>query len=49
MQIDSLSKLMGSYIYFGQYERALALSAEAYQISLSINNVWGAVAKLLPS
>lgn len=41
MEVDALSKLMGVQIYLGQYEQALALSAEAYQISQEINNVWG--------
>ncbi|MCB9076359.1 MAG: AAA family ATPase [Anaerolineaceae bacterium] len=41
MEVDALSKLMGIHVYMGQYEPALALSAEAYQISQAINNVWG--------
>ncbi|MCB0212681.1 MAG: AAA family ATPase [Anaerolineae bacterium] len=41
MEVDALSKLMGIHVYMGQYAPALALSAEAYQISQAINNVWG--------
>ena len=41
MEVDSLSKLMGLFGFIGQYDQALALSAEAYQISQEINNVWG--------
>lgn len=41
MEVDALSKLMGVQLYLGQYEQGLALSAEAYQISQEINNVWG--------
>ncbi|GIK42686.1 MAG: hypothetical protein BroJett011_65190 [Chloroflexota bacterium] len=41
MEVDALSKLMGNLIFMGQYEQGLALSAEAYQISQEINNVWG--------
>jgi tetratricopeptide (TPR) repeat protein len=41
MEVDALSKLMGVLVFMGQYEQGLALSAEAYQISQEINNVWG--------
>ncbi len=41
MEVDSVSKLMMLHGFMGQFEQALALSAEAYQISREINNVWG--------
>ncbi len=41
MQADSLSKSKLVNIFTGQYDQALTLSTEAYQISLSIDNIWG--------
>ena len=32
---------MIAYVFMGQYDQALKFSAEAYQISLDINNIWG--------
>ena len=41
MFANSLSTLCATSIYAGEFESALALSEEAYQISQSIGNPWG--------
>jgi tetratricopeptide (TPR) repeat protein len=41
MLADSLGSAAASHCFFGEYERAIAVSGEALQISESINNSWG--------
>jgi class 3 adenylate cyclase/tetratricopeptide (TPR) repeat protein len=41
MLMDSLTNLCNAHVFIGNYERAILLSKEARQISLSINNLWG--------
>ena len=41
MLADSLSGSCIAHVYAGDYEQAIALSAEALQISQSIDNLWG--------
>jgi class 3 adenylate cyclase/predicted ATPase len=41
MLADSLGSAAASQYFYGEYERAIALSGEALQISESINNSWG--------
>ncbi len=41
MLTDSLGTVCYMYAYVGDYEAAVALSDEAFQISQTINNVWG--------
>ncbi|MEM7348047.1 MAG: hypothetical protein AAF485_27775, partial [Chloroflexota bacterium] len=41
MLTDSLSGASSVYVFMGEYERAIALSDEAFQLSQSIDNLWG--------
>jgi len=41
MLANSLSTLCATLVFAGEYEQALALSEEAYQMSESIGNPWG--------
>ncbi len=41
MLADSLSGGCIAHVYAGDYDRAIALSEEAFQISQSIDNLWG--------
>jgi predicted ATPase/predicted negative regulator of RcsB-dependent stress response len=41
MLADSLSGASTAYVYAGEYDRAIALSEQAFDISRSIENVWG--------
>ncbi len=41
MLADSLSTGAASLVFLGEYDEALRLSDEAYQISLAIQNLWG--------
>ena len=49
MLADSLGSAGASHCFFGEYERAIAVSGEALQISESINNTWGAVLQSMDS
>jgi len=41
MLADSLSGSSAAHVYTGEYDRAIALSDRAFEISHSINNLWG--------
>ncbi len=41
MLADSLSGLCVAHVYAGEYERAIALSEQAFQTSRAIENLWG--------
>jgi tetratricopeptide (TPR) repeat protein len=41
MLADCLGSAAASHCFYGEYDRAIELSAEALQISRSINNSWG--------
>jgi adenylate cyclase len=41
MFVDSLSGSCIAHVYAGEYKRAIALSEQAFEISRSIDNVWG--------
>jgi DNA-binding SARP family transcriptional activator/predicted ATPase len=41
MLLDSMSMTSNAHIFAGEYQQAMALSDEAFQISASTNNLWG--------
>jgi tetratricopeptide (TPR) repeat protein len=41
MLADSLSGSCIAHLYAGEYDRAIALSEQAFEISYAIENLWG--------